>query len=91
MRLLRQLPKQRTPLLNPIALHAQQTDVRRRPQKALLQVLPEPIVNRERHDQRSHPRRNPGDRNPRDYANDGLPPFRSQISGSNEEFKAHEE
>jgi hypothetical protein len=56
-----------------------------------LQVLAESIVDGERNHERSDSGGNSGDRNPRDYANDGLLALGAKISGCNKKFEAHGE
>ena len=91
MRLLRQAVHQGRPVLDPIIRNALQADMRGRPQQPLLQVLPKPVVDGQRDDERSHPRRHPGDGNPRDDPNKRLPAFGAQVTSRDEEFEAHEE
>ena len=90
MRLLRQLLQQRTPIANPVAFHAQQTDVRGRTQQPRLQVLPKAVINGQSDDQRSHSRCHSQNGDPRDDADKSLAAFGAKIAGCDEEFEAHE-
>src|SRR5208282_1526484 len=89
MRLLRQLLKQRTPIANPVAFHSQQTDVRGRTQQPRLQILPEAVVDGQRDDQRSHPRRHSQDGDPSDDADERLAALGAKITSCDEKFEAH--
>jgi hypothetical protein len=90
MRLLRQFIEQRTPIVNPVALHSQQTDVCRRTQQSRLQVLAKAVVDGQRDDQRRHSRGHSKDGNTRDDADERLAAFGPKIAGCDEEFEAHE-
>src|ERR1700680_1210580 len=90
MRLLRKTVQHRRPILDAIVRDAHQADVRSRTQQTLLQVLANPVVDGQRHNQRSYTRRHPRNRDARDNADKGLAPLGTQVSASDKEFKAHE-
>src|ERR1700722_4485215 len=91
MRPLRQPIHQRRPIAKAIVGNALQTDMRSRSQQPLLQVLTKSVVDRERYDERRHPRRHPSNGNSGDDTNKRLPPFGAQVAGRDEKFKAHAE
>src|SRR6266852_3072932 len=91
VRLFGQSVEQWTPILNPITLHPQQADMSRRPKQSLLKVLPEAVVDRKRYNQRCYSRRDTGNRDASDLADESLASFCAKITGGDEEFKAHGE
>ena len=82
--------EQRGPILDAVALHAQQADVGGRTEQTLLQVLPKPVVDSKRDDQRSYTRRYPQDGDRGDHADERLPALGAKITSCNEEFEAHQ-
>jgi hypothetical protein len=55
----------------------------------LLQILPEAVIDGQRHDQRSDARCDTDNGNAGDDPDKGLPPFGAQVASRDEEFKAH--
>ena len=80
---------QRAPVLDAVALDAQQIDMRSRTQQPILQVLAESVVDGQRDHERSYSRSYSRDRDAGDDANHGLAPFGAEVAGGDEEFKAH--
>ena len=82
---------QGSPVLDAVALDAQEVDVRRRAEKALLEVLAESVVDGERDDERGDAGGDTEDGDAGDDADEGLTTFGAQVSGCDEEFEAHGE
>ena len=64
--------------------------MRRRAEKALLQILAESVVDGERDDERSYACGNSNDGDAGDDPDERLPPFGAQVARSDEEFESHE-
>ena len=83
------LGQQRLPVADAVGFHAQQVDVRRRAEQAVLQVLAKAVVDGQRDDERGDAGRDSDDRDDGDDADDGLAAFGPEIARGNEEFELH--
>ena len=89
MRLLGEAVEQGTPVLDAVALNAQQIDVRGGAQQAVLQVLTESVVDGEGDDERGDSRGHAEDGDGGDDADEGLAALGAEVTRGYEEFEGH--
>ena len=71
---------QRMPIFDPVALNQQQIYVGGRTEQPILKILAKSVVDSERHHERSHTCRNPGDGNAGNDTDDSLAPLGAEVA-----------